>query len=119
MPTPVSLARLRALEVLADGEWHDYRVTIKDIAAAVPPGVAMRRAEAQRIRSIGSDAPRKYRAGKDSRLIEIGATSIAREVVADATTFEIDPRGTPSRVGPKKIRLVAAKVPPKGVPDGQ
>lgn len=76
----------------------------------------MRRAEAARLRSNGTDAPRKYRANNDRRLIEIGGLSIAREVIADASTFEIEPRGTTSRSGEKKIRLVPARVPPKGVP---
>lgn len=122
MPNPASLARLKALEVLGDGEWKDYRAVVREVAAAVPPGVANRRAERQRVRSNarnGTTVDRRYR-NDTGRLIEIGGMSIAREVLLDASTFEIEPRGTRTYVGPKKIRLIPAKVPPKEVrADGQ
>jgi hypothetical protein len=119
VPTPIGLARSKALELLADGEWHNYRTTLREIASAVPPGVAIRRTERARKRRVGAESTRKYRANNNERLIEIGALSIARDVIADASWFEIEPRGT-QQTATKKIRLIPAKVPPKGVQgDGQ
>lgn len=109
MPTPASLSRIRALEILADGEWHDYRSTVREVAFSVPPGVAMRRANRGR---AASGKPRKKDPDNHTRQIEIGASSIAREVLMDETTFEIEPRGRRTYHGPKRVRLVPAKVPP-------
>lgn len=124
MPTPAGLARLRALELLKDGDWHEYGTVLREIAAAVPPGVAVRRAERMRLLSNrgtpSEDMPRKKDVGNTTRLIAVGSTSIARDVLADRRSFEIEPRGTRLYDGPKKVRLLPARLPNGGgEPDGQ
>lgn len=38
----------RAVELLGDGEWHDYEQTVRELMKLIPPGIAKRKVEARR-----------------------------------------------------------------------
>ena len=41
----------RAYELAGDGEWHDFEDLLRELAKMVPPGIAMRRSEYDRMRA--------------------------------------------------------------------
>lgn len=114
MPPVPSPWLLRAAELLADGEWHDYDAIIKEAALTVPPGRAKRMTERMRLRHrrepgehyIG-DHRRVHRT--DDELIEYGARAIVSASVSGSVAFEISPRGTRVRDGAKQVRLAPGK----------
>lgn len=50
MPTPTTPWGARALELLADGEWHARVELLEAIMPLIPPGIAFRHAEIHRNR---------------------------------------------------------------------
>lgn len=113
-----SLAYDEAVKLLADGEWHDYAEVVRKVATSVPPGVAIRKAEAMRLaraRQHGNYAMPEERKWQipESRQIEIGAAMIARAVLANERLFVIEPRGmSEARGGKKRVRMVTDPQPP-------
>lgn len=108
----------RAAELLADGQWHDYKEIIRKTAIVVPPGVAIRKIETIRRASARKHArqgseyvdPETRRIEReDSRLIELGATAMTRQILSGSTLFEIQPRGALTKDGPKRIRIKPGK----------
>lgn len=116
MTSEPSLVYLRAAELLADGKWHDYSVIVREVAKVVPPGKAIRKSETMRQRAArqhGSyvDPDNRKIPRTDERLIEYGALAIVRATLSGSVLFEIKPRGTHLRDGPKRIRIVPGKKP--------
>lgn len=100
-----------ARELLRDGQWHDYRVIVTQLAIRVQPGRAVRRAESQR-RTAGREMyggrentpPRKVHADDAAHQIRVGSRHIAKQVL-NRSAFEIKPHGqVPPGVG-KFVRL--------------
>lgn len=62
----------KILEILSDGEWHDYKDVRDSAARLVPPGVAFRQAEANRVRHYQRQGrevvERKYGSREDTVL---------------------------------------------------
>jgi hypothetical protein len=80
--------------LLADGEWHDREELLAAGAAAVPPGVAFRNGERQRLarRSVGSPTTRHR--GDNATAIAVGA-----RVIADKILWSRARRGSLERTG--------------------
>lgn len=103
---------LRAVELLEDGEWHDYKQVVREAAKVIPPGKALRRNEQMRqaaVRRPGEHltytAERRVIARSHEELISIGAQAIVRATLSGSATFEIEPRGTKTADGLKRVRL--------------
>jgi hypothetical protein len=82
VPTPMSPARAVALELLADGEWHDREQLLDQMARAVPPGKAFRVGERRRTatrRRPNGPGPRVR--GDDTTSIAAGAREVARKAL--------------------------------------
>lgn len=115
MPPRSSSAYHLALQVLSDGDWHDYRRVVSEVMRVIEPGVAMRRAEANRIATAretlrsgrirtNSERLTSRKVQRDAaQLVLFGARSIAQEVLANSKTFETFPRG-PNKPD-KRIRI--------------
>lgn len=94
---------VRAVELLEDGQWHNYADLVRVLSKMVEPGRAMRRAE--RVRAAGGP-PERYRAVEDYRLIQSGQRSIVRDFLIKKY-FEIKPPGRPVDGGEERvIRMV-------------
>lgn len=91
-----------AVLYLRDGEWHDYHSTIAKAAKAVPPGIANRAAEQNRLRASGSAV--RVRPVTAEEVIEFGARHLARQSVRNGAVFEIDPLINKGGV-PRRVRL--------------
>lgn len=110
-----SLAYQEALRLLSDGQWHDYREVVRKIATTVIPGRALEQAERMRLARAMAEGtyqiPEERKLMKsDERLIEIGATAIARSVLAGSVLFEIEPRGKTDD-GTKRVRIKPERLP--------
>ena len=69
----------RALELLADGEWHDRERLYVEMGKLVPPGLAFRHAEMVRRTSQRGQAPAERQVPRSSEfLIASGKRSIVR-----------------------------------------
>lgn len=103
---------LKVNAVMGDGRWRDYEKTRRMLMPLIPPGIAIRRNEHERMsagRSKGVKAPiERFKPRSIERQIESGQ----RRIVADFLNnpnFERDKVGTAGRVsrsGDAKIRLV-------------
>lgn len=95
MPGRVSAWTARAVNVLADGEWHDGAALLREAEKLIPPGVAFRRAERHR-RRPGSANPgpveRQHELSMPAQ-IGVGKRAILREMVhgQQGVNWEIDP----------------------------
>ena len=107
--------RVRARELLVDGQWHDFEETLKELTKKVPPGVALRRAETNRLKG-GTSQPERVEQPGLERLIHIGKRAVAREALRDnsriAQVFEIVPKGMSGRRAtkiPRRIRIAPSR----------
>lgn len=81
--SPVSVWRLKAAELLKDGEWHDYRTIMRKVADAVPPGPALRQAKRVRKGALDESDPVMKR-----QFIRSGQRILAQRVLYE-DRFEI------------------------------
>lgn len=80
-----------ALQVLADGQWHDYDKTVWEVAKGVPPQIAIRKAENSRklawLRShpgkTKADVPPRKKGQAVELQIRTGAKAMARSVLSN------------------------------------
>lgn len=89
------LAHRYLYEQLRDGDWHPMEPLLRQVARWVPPGIALRRVERERVtqreryvRRRGGDPPSRARqAGEDDRRVMIasGQRRIARDLVKAAS----------------------------------
>jgi len=103
----------KAVELLADGEWHDLEWFLRELGKTILPGQAVRemeRARKQSLRHRNLDVkPRTY--GSIERTVESGkrrlALAVLRRHVGGVPTFEVYPpaRGGKSRATNRKVRL--------------
>lgn len=77
----------RALEALADYEWHDFADVVLVVMLEVEPAKAVRRAECQR--AYVSGAAERRRSASPFDLVMIGARSIATEVLIKGSRFQV------------------------------
>jgi hypothetical protein len=101
---------VRAREILADGEWHEYEELMRELVPLVAPGRAWRaneegryRQALHRARAKGEELPWKpprVRPVDPDRARESGARAIVRKML-NSGYFEIDP---PGRAAKKRIR---------------
>lgn len=103
-----TLYHQKALEVLANGEWHDYLPVMRKVAKAVPPGVAYRAMETSRKVSIrtrlglGPDdpIPERNRSREMSDAVLSGQRHVARICLGNKRRFER--KGDQIRLIPKR-----------------
>jgi hypothetical protein len=69
--------RLRVLEILADGQWHDREPVVLDAMRLVPPGKAFRRGEQYRERVSTGERKR----GSDDDSIRTGQRAYVSETI--------------------------------------
>jgi hypothetical protein len=96
----------RAVEICADGRWHDHGALVRELSKMVPPGRAMRRAESNRVK--GGGTPERTNEAQAHRILESGRRSIVKEFVRKPW-FETDPPGRQPQGTRLRVRLV--KVP--------
>jgi hypothetical protein len=93
----------RILEVLGDGAWHDREELLRAAMAVVPPGVAFRRGERDRIRwaerNLGAGPHPRTRGGRAEAIVR------GRRQIASTTLGGLMWRGRVERVG-EQVRLV-------------
>lgn len=119
----MTVATERAIQILADGQWHQYEKVVWEVAKAVPPQVAINRTEAIRIARYlqchpgegltKKDVPPRKRPATHDTLIRVGATAIATDIVRNKRFQNAkDPAGT------KWIRLIDINKPDPPLPNG-
>lgn len=103
----------RANELLGDGQWHNHEKVVLELSRVVPPGRAVREAEAGRNRpkSDGRVAPpeRKGRNLDAESQVKIGARAIVREFLRNGVAYEVsggEGAGTRGHDPAKKVRQV-------------
>lgn len=96
------------IELLQDGQWHDYHVILAHAAKTVQPGQAIRQCEADRLLSLSHRGkpvvPERTRKLSTSDQIRAGSRSIVQKRLLNKA-FEIDPPGTQPFGTRKKVRL--------------
>lgn len=100
----------KILEILSDGEWHNYKDVRDQAARLVPPGIAFRKAEANRVRHYQRQGrevmDRKYGSRDDTVLsgqrafVNKSLTSLIRR-----GRVEVEYGTQPTRKRAEKIRL--------------
>ena len=102
----------RATELLGDGLWHPFEQTMRSLIKLVPPGLALRRNERDRLRlhrqrGVNVGGPRVQQRPTEE-LIFSGARAIVRDFLHN-TAFETDRMGVPQAGGnyDRQIRMVA------------
>jgi hypothetical protein len=107
--TPASL-RDHARDLLADGQWHDLEVILREMGKFIPPGQAVREMERSRRKSArhrGLEVkPRTFHRSPE-REVESGRRRLALEALRHGH-FEVDPpsSGGNRRVVGRKVRFV-------------
>lgn len=91
MGTPLSPWSARMDDVLADGEWHELEEVLAAGVKIVPPGMAYRKGEWNRLRLKGPDT---RHVGTRERSVATGARIIARKSIESRLQ-----RGTVERWG--------------------
>lgn len=76
---PPSELALKIIELLEDGEWHDYEKTIREAGKIIPPGRAMRRAEQARRGANPNSPSERARPLPPERLVATGRRYIVRD----------------------------------------
>lgn len=99
MPAPTTAWTRRALDELADGDWHPYADIVATAATTVPPGRAYRSAEYNRQHPTRRSAPGPRVRGDADTAIATGARETARRAI-----LQLIRRGTVQRDG-DRIRL--------------
>lgn len=95
---------VRASELLADGEWHDYEQVREEIMPLIPAGPAHRRNEDDRLRQsrrLHPDGQRRRVQKPDDITIMFGQKALAREFLNSRIYFKKRVRS-----GIKQIRMV-------------
>lgn len=106
-PSPLLV---KAVELLEDGEWHDYELIVRQIARVYPIGKAARLTEAARARLTPGEP--RTRPLSAARQIESGARIKARATLLGSRAFEVDPRRVPAgrrstgEVSTRRIRML-------------
>lgn len=110
--------RLKAEELLSDGEWHSFDTIVNQLIPMIPPGQATRRNESRRRNAGGLVRPRSKPVRQYPYPLELQIRAGARSIIADMLrnhVFEIEGKGKPGRkmgVDHRRIRLR----PPPGRP---
>lgn len=107
-PTVREAMWTKAKEVLGDGQWHNYEAAIREIGTVIPPGVALRTQERERIKSMTTPRASEQRTVPLDldRRVESGRRAMVR-VLFKHRCFETDKPGhTRNRVPDRKIRMV-------------
>lgn len=104
-----------AYRELADGRWHDYEQLVRTMSGLVPPGQAIRNAEATRVGLIRRRAaargqplpagyePLRQRRASREELIRAGSRNIVRKAL-NGSRLEVDPAGHIGADQDKRIR---------------
>lgn len=90
--TPLgSRLAIRAHELLRDGQWHSWDRTVAELIKLVPPGIAIRRNERERVfssrKNKGEVTPR-VRPRSPDQLIHSGARAIVRDHLNTRRLYE-------------------------------
>ena len=111
---------LKVLEILEDGEWHNYKDILSIAAPLVPPAVAWRKAEANRethYRRAGREVKDRQK-GERNDTIKTGQRTYVNTAIrglARRTRDRGDPRveveynDSPQRPRPLRVRLYKPK----------
>lgn len=95
--------RVRAEELLSDGEWHNFERVVSQVSRLVPPGQAARRAEIMRQYGGKARGPARRVVPRElDHQIRSGARAIVKDILRDEI-FEID---LPGRLDDPSIRRV-------------
>ena len=94
----------KAVELLADGQWHPYHRIVEIISREVEPGRAIRLNERLRAGTANAPAERKQPADID-QLQRYGAKAYARAALRHKRWFQIEPHGKVPPGVTKMIRL--------------
>jgi hypothetical protein len=102
----------RVTELLGDGQWHNYEATVRELGKLIPPGIAVRKVEKERLgegtkQRGGTPAPAKRKhALPIEKQVENGRRSLVR-VFLKHKRFQTDQPGhTGHRIPDRKIRMV-------------
>lgn len=78
----------RAVELLEGKGWVDLEPVLRELIKLVPPGIAMRKTEDDRVRNVGSPKPRvRYQDTED--LVRTGARAYIRSTVLKVEAYEM------------------------------
>lgn len=82
----------RAMEVLADGEWHNEAQVLAEMMKLIPPAVAIRRAERRRVNqraAARATTPATRQAQHDDETLRVmGARHIAQDSLRQSRSVE-------------------------------
>lgn len=103
----------KLLDILSDGEWHDYEQLIQECAPMVPPGLAWRKAEQNRLKYYEREKreaePRHY--GDRTNTILTGQRAVIQRALVNIrkqrrmdTEYQDIPNS--KRLRPTRIRLI-------------
>lgn len=114
----------RAVELLADGQWHPYEKIVGQLAILIKPGPAFRRSEAMRLATARDEETRERRKTRNAHkpidtdvAIRRGARAMVKDVLRYAP-FEVDPTGVLDDPTTRRIRYVPPPPePPASVED--
>lgn len=118
----MSAAMEHALKVLGDGKWHSYERALYEVSKGVPPNLAVRRAERNRILqwvkehpgSTKDDVPpRRPGSVSTDRLVRWGSRDIARSVLLNQRFEHVRHKETKHRLI-RILPLNAPTPPPEG-----
>lgn len=87
----------RATELLGDGQWHPYEQVLNALMPLVPPGLALRKSEQERLASLQTrkkEAKPRTRPRTTEELIRSGQRSVARSFLQNKGVFEADRPGS-------------------------
>lgn len=98
--------RVRAEEILADGEWHNYGEVIEALMPLVPPGVALRKNESARRKGKPTSPVNRQVQRTETQLIRAGQRSVVTQMLNSGAIFEIEPRTALIPASSKKIRML-------------
>jgi hypothetical protein len=90
MSAQPSAAYRRAVELLSDGEWHDYTEIVRKVAIVIPPGLAMRRSETDRIAAARQSIFSSRRMVVDSFCVTVHSSGGTSDYSADSFWARVD-----------------------------
>lgn len=96
----------RALEVLADGSWHDMNAVVLEMTKMITPGQALRRAEKIRLGQSRGVPPAQRAVPRSAEYLRLlGGRHIAREALRNSKRLEFkdDENGRWVRIKPHLI----------------
>lgn len=103
--------RIRILELLANGDWWEYGLLIREVSPMVPAGMAWRQAETSRARHYidrGLAVPERTRGSKSDTIITGQRFYIGKAInqLKREGKIEVEYTNNPKRQRPLRIRLI-------------